>query len=83
MFVQQDVSAGLQLVLMVSLGAGSSLLVAVVSYVVFCGIPEPLYLQGTSTNFLVLKIKTHKTIRISHALPHKVYGVQPALGKTA
>ena len=29
--------------------------------------PEPLHLQGASSNFLVWRIKAHKTIRVSHA----------------
>ena len=36
-------------------------------HVLFCGFPEPLSLQGSSSNFLVLRIKAHKTIRVSPA----------------
>ena len=37
-------------------------------HVLFHKFPEPLCLQGTSSNFLVLRIKARKTIRVSHAL---------------
>ena len=40
----------------------------VVWCVLFCKFPEPLSLQGSSSNFLVLRIKAHKTIRVSHVL---------------
>ena len=68
--VEQDVSFGLQLVLMLSLGAGFGLgpLVLVVWYVLFLKFSEPLCLQGASSNFVVLRTKVHKTIRVSHAL---------------
>ena len=59
MVVQQEVSAGLQLVLMISLGAGSSL-VFVVWCVLFCKFPETLCPQGASSTFLVLRTKAHK-----------------------
>ena len=42
--------------------------VTVVWYVLFCKFPEPLHLQGASSNFLVLRIKAHKPIRVSHAM---------------
>ena len=42
--------------------------VVVVWYVLFHKFLEPLNLQGTSNNVLVLRIKAHKTIRVSHAL---------------
>ena len=67
-FVDQDVSVWPQLVSMLSLGAGSDCPVLVVSFVLFCKFPEPLCLQGISSNFLVLRIKAYKTIRVSHAL---------------
>ena len=35
-------------------------------HVHFCKFSEPLHLQGASSNFLVLRIKTHKT-RVSQA----------------
>ena len=54
-----------QLVSMLSLGAGAVGLCGLVC--LFHKFPEPLSLQGTSSNFLVLRIKAHKTIRVSHA----------------
>ena len=36
--------------------------------VLFHKFPEALHLQGASSNFLVLRIKDHKTIRVNHAL---------------
>ena len=35
--------------------------------VLFHKSPEPLSLQGDSSNFLILRIEAHKTIRVSHA----------------
>ena len=58
--VEQDVPVGLQLVWMLSLGAGSW-------YVLFCKFPEHLCLQGVPSNVLVLRIETRKTIRVSPA----------------
>ena len=68
MDAEQDVLVGLQQLL--SLGAASGLVV-VVWYVLFpCFINSwsPLCLLGTSSNFLVLRIKAYKTIRVSPAL---------------
>ena len=62
--VGQDVSVGRKLVSMLSLGAGST----VAWYVLFHKFLQPLRLQGASNNFLVLRIKAHKTIRVSPAL---------------
>ena len=42
--------------------------VPVVCYGLFSKFLEPLHLQGASSNFRVLRIKVHKTIRVSHAL---------------
>ena len=63
--VEQDVSVRLQLVSMLSLRAGSHVLV--VCYVLFHKFLEPLHLQGASSNFLVLRIKTNRTVRANHA----------------
>ena len=41
--------------------------VLVVWYVLFYKFPELLSLQGASSNFLALRIKAHKTIKVSHA----------------
>ena len=65
--VKQDVSVMLQLVSILSLGAGSGPIL-VVCYVLFCKFPKPLSLQGASSNFLVLRIKAHKTIKVCCAL---------------
>ena len=40
----------------------------VVWYVLFCKFSEPMSPQGASSNFLVLRIKAYKTIRVNHAL---------------
>ena len=42
--------------------------VLVVWCVLFLKFPEPLRLQGACGNFLVLRIKVCKTIRVRHAL---------------
>ena len=75
--VRQDVSAGLQLLSMLSLGAGPSLVI-VVWCVLFRKFPELLCLQDASSNFLVLRTKAHKILGL---IIH--YGVQQALAKRA
>ena len=47
--------------------------VLVVWCVLFLKFPEPLRLQGASGNFLVLRIKVCKTVRVV-----MLYGVQPS-----
>ena len=63
MFVEQDVSVGLQLVLMLSLGAGSR-------WWLWSGlsVPRASAPSGAASSFLVLRVKAHKPIRFSHAL---------------
>ena len=56
MVVEQDVSVKL-----------NPFLVIVVWYILFHKFLEPLCLQGACTKFLVLRIKVHKAIRVSHA----------------
>ena len=56
---------GLQLVSMSSLGAGSRRLANLVYPVLW--VPRASVPSGASSNFLVLRIKAHKTIRVSHA----------------
>ena len=41
--------------------------VQLLAYVLSHGFPDPLRLQGTSSNFLVLRVKAHQTIRVSNA----------------
>ena len=65
MVVEQDVSIRLQHVLMLSLGVGLSLQSGMSCFISSW---EPLCFEGTPSNFLVLRIKVHKTIRVSHAL---------------
>ena len=65
MVVEQDVSIRLQHVLMLSLGVGLSLQTGMSCFISSWG---PLCFEGTPSNFLVLRIKVHKTIRVSHAL---------------
>ena len=70
MVVEQDVSVRFQFVSMLFWGAGSGLggAVIVVWYILFHRFLEHLCFQGALSHFLVLRIKAHKTIRVSHAL---------------
>ena len=57
------------------------LVVIVVWYVLFYKFQEPQCLQGASSNFLVLRIRAHKTIRVSHALWHPANSGKEGLRK--
>ena len=61
----QDVPVGKQSVIF---GCRVQCSVFVAWYFLFPKFPEPLHLQGASSNFLVLRIKVHKVIWFSHAL---------------